>query len=103
MSATGGAEVLRFSLLGPLRAWRGGTELVLGPPQQRAVLAVLLLRGGRAAGVGELVDGVWGHTPPSGAVPMLRTYASRLRKELEPARPAGAPPRLLVSVGDGYA
>lgn len=103
MSVTGGAEVLRFSLLGPLRAWRAGTELPLGPPQQRAVLAVLLLRGGRAAGVGELVDGVWGPSPPSGAVPMLRTYASRLRKLLEPARPAGAPPRLVVSVGDGYA
>ncbi|MFD6495323.1 BTAD domain-containing putative transcriptional regulator [Streptomyces sp. NPDC060188] len=103
MSVTGGAEVLRFSLLGPLRAWRAGTELPLGPPQQRAVLAVLLLRGGRAAGVGELVDGVWGPSPPSGAVPMLRTYVSRLRRLLEPARPAGAPPRLVVSVGDGYA
>ncbi|MFF0186905.1 BTAD domain-containing putative transcriptional regulator [Streptomyces sp. NPDC005244] len=103
MSVTGGAEVLRFSLLGPLRAWRAGTELPLGPPQQRAVLAVLLLRGGRAAGVGELVDGVWGPSPPSGAVPMLRTYVSRLRRLLEPARPAGAPPRLVMSVGDGYA
>lgn len=95
--------MVRFSLLGPLRAWRDGTELALGSPQQRAVLAVLLLRGGRAAGTGELVDAVWGHTPPAGAVPMLRTYVSRLRKLLEPARAPGAPPRLVVSAGDGYA
>ncbi|MFF4537687.1 BTAD domain-containing putative transcriptional regulator [Streptomyces aureus] len=103
MNVTDGAGVLRFSLLGPPRAWRGGTELPLGSPQQRAVLAVLLLRRGRAVGVGELVDGVWGHDPPAGAVPTLRTYVSRLRKLLEPGRPPGAPPRLLVSLGDGYA
>ncbi|MFF3889315.1 BTAD domain-containing putative transcriptional regulator [Streptomyces sp. NPDC001914] len=95
--------MLRFSLLGPLRAWRGGTELALGPPQQKAVLAVLLLRRGRAVGVAELVDGVWGHAPPAGAVPVLRTYVSRLRKLLEPGRTPGAPPRLVVSIGDGYA
>ncbi|WP_339130114.1 BTAD domain-containing putative transcriptional regulator [Streptomyces sp. f51] len=103
MNVTDGAGVLRFSLLGPLRAWRGETELPLGSPQQRAVLAVLLLRRGRAVGVGELVDGLWGHDPPTGAVPVLRTYVSRLRKLLEPGRSPGAPPRLLVSIGDGYA
>ncbi|MFD8734585.1 BTAD domain-containing putative transcriptional regulator [Streptomyces sp. NPDC059618] len=103
MDVTDGAGVLRFSLLGPLRAWRGGTEIPLGPPQQRAVLAVLLLRRGRPAGVGELVDGLWGHDPPAGAVPVLRTYVSRLRKLLESGRAPGAPPRLLVSIGDGYA
>ncbi|MGX1117378.1 hypothetical protein RKD37_002741 [Streptomyces ambofaciens] len=43
-------EQLRFSLLGPLRAWRGPTELSLGSPQQQAVLAALLLRGGRGEG-----------------------------------------------------
>ncbi|MFF8536686.1 BTAD domain-containing putative transcriptional regulator [Streptomyces sp. SAS_267] len=103
MDVTHGAGALRFSLLGPLRAWRGETELALGSPQQRAVLAVLLLRRGRAVGVGELVDGIWGQLPPAGAVPVLRTYVSRLRKLLESGRTPGAPPRLVVSIGDGYA
>ncbi len=34
---------LRFSLLGPMQGWRGGTELDLGSPQQQATLAVVLL------------------------------------------------------------
>ncbi|MET8829982.1 BTAD domain-containing putative transcriptional regulator [Streptomyces sp. NPDC004610] len=98
-----GTEPLRFSLLGPLTAHRGTTELPLGSPQQRAVLAMLLMRGGRAVGVSDLVEGVWGTEPPQGAVSVLRTYVSRLRKLLEPVRPAGQPPALLTSLGDGYA
>ncbi|MFF5143291.1 BTAD domain-containing putative transcriptional regulator [Streptomyces sp. NPDC013157] len=102
MKATG-TDPLRFSLLGPLRAWRAESELELGSPQQRAVLAGLLLRRGRAAGLGDLVAGVWGTDPPPGAVSVLRTYVSRLRKLLEPERETGEPPRLVVSLGDGYA
>lgn len=91
-------------MLGPLRAWRGTRELALGSPQQRAVLAMLLLlRRGHAVGVADLVDGLWGTRPPPGAVPVLRTYASRLRKLLEPERTKGQPFRILVSAGDGYA
>ncbi|MFE9601414.1 BTAD domain-containing putative transcriptional regulator [Streptomyces hokutonensis] len=100
---TNGMGSLRFSLLGPLRAWRGAEELELGSPQQRAVLAMLLLRRGQVAGVADLVDGIWGAQPPEGAVPVLRTYISRLRKLLEPERPSGEPSELLVSIGDGYA
>ncbi|WP_405843725.1 AfsR/SARP family transcriptional regulator [Streptomyces sp. NBC_01518] len=98
-----GPETLRFSLLGPLRAWRGPAELALGPPQQRAVLATLLLSRGRAVGVADLVDGIWGTQPPRGAVAVVRTYISRLRRLLEPERPPGRPSGLLVSIGDGYA
>ncbi|MFJ9116064.1 AfsR/SARP family transcriptional regulator [Streptomyces sp. NPDC102394] len=93
----------RFSLLGPLRAWRQDAELALGPPQQRAVLALLLLRRGRTVGVGELVDALWGADPPAAAVSVLRTYVSRLRGLLEPDRPADGSPRLLLTLGDGYA
>ncbi|MFH9944865.1 helix-turn-helix domain-containing protein, partial [Streptomyces murinus] len=38
---------LRLALLGPVRAWRGEEVLATGSPQQRALLAALLLREGR--------------------------------------------------------
>lgn len=94
---------MRFAVLGPVRAWRQEVELGLGSPQQRAVLVALLLKRGRPATVGELISGVWGERPPPGALSVLRTYISRLRKVLEPERQAGRPERLLVSVADGYA
>ncbi|MFI0351423.1 BTAD domain-containing putative transcriptional regulator [Actinomadura sp. 9N407] len=92
---------LSFAVLGPPRVWRDGEELSPGPPQQRALLAALLLREGRPATAQELVNAVWGEEPPRRAVGALRTYASRLRRLLEPGQ--DAPYRVLVSVGDGYA
>jgi DNA-binding SARP family transcriptional activator len=95
-------DSVNFAVLGPVRAWRGEHELDLGAPQQRALLATLLLRRGRPATLAELVDAVWGEEPPASAVSVLRTYASRLRKILEPGRDTAEPPQLVVSVGDGY-
>ncbi|MFI6909495.1 BTAD domain-containing putative transcriptional regulator [Nonomuraea sp. NPDC050394] len=88
-------DELRFSVLGPVQAWRGGRELELGSPQQRLVLAVLLLAEGRVVGGDQLMDALWGLQRPRTAVQVLRTYVSRLRAVL----PADA----VVSVGDGYA
>ncbi|MGX1510564.1 AfsR/SARP family transcriptional regulator [Streptomyces collinus] len=95
-------EGLCFALLGPVRAWRGERELDLGPPQQQAVLAALLLRRGRPVTAADLIDAVWGDSPPRAAVSMLRTYASGLRKALEPVRAAGEPPKVIVTAADGY-
>ncbi|WP_344564574.1 AfsR/SARP family transcriptional regulator [Streptomyces axinellae] len=95
-------STLRAAVLGPVRAWRAEEELALGSPQQRAVLAALLLRRGRPATIGELIDAIWGDEPPAGAVTVLRTYISRLRKVLEPGREGGAAPQVIVSVPDGY-
>uniref|UniRef100_UPI003F684A0D AfsR/SARP family transcriptional regulator n=1 Tax=Streptomyces polyasparticus TaxID=2767826 RepID=UPI003F684A0D len=86
---------LQFGLLGPVRAWRGGDPLPTGSPQQRALLAALLLRQGRTATAAELIDGIWGEEPPSQALAALRTYASRLRKILGPDS--------LASEAGGYA
>ncbi|UXY28202.1 AfsR/SARP family transcriptional regulator [Streptomyces sp. HUAS TT20] len=86
---------LRFSVLGPVRAWRGEAPLNTGSPQQRALLAALLLREGRTATAAELIDALWGTEPPSQALAAVRTYASRLRKVLDPG--------VLVSESGGYA
>ncbi len=108
---------LRFALLGPVRAWRGQTELDLGAPQQRSVLAALLLAEGRQVPIGALIDGLWAADPPRTAAGTVRTYVSRLRRVLGratgdgltggPAELAdGLPDRLLdgliESAGDGY-
>lgn len=90
-----GPGLLRFAVLGPVRAWRDGEPVSTGSPQQRALLAALLLRGGRTATAAELIDALWGEEPPSQALAAVRTYASRLRKALGP--------QVLVSESGGYA
>ncbi len=94
---------LRFAVLGPVRAWRDGSELDLGTPLQRSILGMLLLREGRAVTPTEMIDAVWGEEAPPRALGALRTYVSRLRTVLEPHRPARTRPDLLTSVGRGYA
>ncbi|MFF0450208.1 BTAD domain-containing putative transcriptional regulator [Streptomyces sp. NPDC004609] len=94
--SSGAGDVgLRFSVLGPVRAWRAGKPLSSGSPQQRALLAALLLRDGRTATASELIDAIWGEDPPLQALAAVRTYASRLRKVLTP--------QALVSEAGGYA
>src|SRR6201996_6496346 len=96
---------LRFALLGPVRAWRGQTELDLGAPQQRSVLAALLLAEGRQVPIGALVDGLWAADPPRTAAGTVRTYVSRLRRVLASGPGgglAGGPGGgLIESAGDG--
>ncbi len=94
---------LRFAVLGPVRAWRDEAELELGTPQQRAMLAILLLRRGRTATAEELVDALWGDEPPARAVNALRTYANRLRGVLEPERATRQKATVMVSEAGGYA
>ncbi|MCT9934471.1 NB-ARC domain-containing protein [Planotetraspora sp. A-T 1434] len=92
-------EQLRFELLGPVRAWRGDVEIDLGSPQQRAILAILLLQAGTPASADQLVTAIWGGAPPPAAIGMVRSYVSRLRRVLDPGHPAA----VIESVGGGYA
>ncbi|MEV4754528.1 BTAD domain-containing putative transcriptional regulator [Micromonospora sp. NPDC049559] len=71
----------------------------LGTPQQRAVLAALLLNEGAHVSVDELVDVVWGPEAPATAVRVARTYISRLRRVLEFG--TGDTP-VIASVAGGY-
>ena len=87
-----------FTLLGPITAVRGEREVNLGTPQQKAVLAALLLRPGQHVPLHQLVDWLWDEDPPRTAEQMIRTYVYRLRRSLR----AGARGDSIASVGTGY-
>lgn len=95
------ASGIGFTLLGPVRARRDGVELPLGPPQQRAVAAVLLLRRGRPVDRADLVRALWTR-PPRSPEAVVRTYVWRLRQLLEPGHDPSAPWTVLRSVSGGY-
>jgi peptide deformylase len=92
---------VRFELLGPVRGWRDGRELQLGSPQQRTLLAMFLLAGGRQVPLEMILDGFWGEDVPKAAVGTVRTYVSRLRGCLETRSPQERE-MPITSVGDGY-
>ncbi|WP_405577704.1 BTAD domain-containing putative transcriptional regulator [Streptomyces sp. NBC_01190] len=87
--------MIRFAILGPVRAWGQAGELDLGSPQQRALLALLLLREGRPVGTDEMLDALWGDQAPRGARGTVRTYVYRLRAVL-------AEVAAIESAGGGY-
>jgi DNA-binding SARP family transcriptional activator/tetratricopeptide (TPR) repeat protein len=93
---------LRFGVLGPLRAWRHGTVVDLGPVQQRVVLAVLALQAGRPVGRQQMIDAVWGENQPRNAVNLVQRHISGLRRTLEPDRPGRTPSDLLTWTDAGY-
>ena len=86
-SQTAAAAVpVEFAVLGDLHASRGGRALRLGSPQQRGILALLLLRAGKLVSPEELIDRMWGANPPASARVTVRTYISRLRRSLDEGR-----------------
>ncbi|MFE6826210.1 BTAD domain-containing putative transcriptional regulator [Streptomyces sp. NPDC057690] len=91
-----------FSVLGPMRAWRDGIELDLGPPQQRATLAVLLVRVKRPVPVGEIADVLWGQGQPVSATNVIHRHIGMLRRVLEPELPHRTEGQRLVRVSGGY-
>ncbi|MEV4927249.1 AfsR/SARP family transcriptional regulator [Streptomyces roseoverticillatus] len=99
--ATAGAS-LRIQLLGPVRAWRNGREAPLGPPKQRAVLALLASRPGDVVGINTITAAVWGSTIPQTAPNSVHTYVAGLRRALEPHRGRRAAGTVLTSQSGGY-
>jgi len=93
---------MRFTVLGPVRAWRGRTELELGPPKLRGLLALLLAQAGHPVATHEIVDLLWGQNPPGSAVNVVQRHIGALRRLLEPGLPARGTSRWLVRSAGGY-
>src|SRR5437763_15926403 len=76
---------MRFAILGPLEVVADGRQLPLGGPQQRALLAVLLLNAGRVVSTDRLVDYLWGEQQPAAARSLLQGCVAGLRRAFKDA------------------
>ncbi|GAA3601537.1 BTAD domain-containing putative transcriptional regulator [Nonomuraea rosea] len=73
---------MRFGVLGTTRAWRAdGTEVPLGGPVRRALLALLLLRPGAVVSPDRLIEALYGDRIPKDATHALHSQVSRLRRD----------------------
>ena len=86
-------------MLGPLQLEVDGALVPLGPPKQRAVLALLAMHADRVVPVDTIIESIWDGAPPANAVGNLQAYVSNLRRLLEPDRRR---PSVLVSAAQGY-
>lgn len=80
-------EAVGFSVLGPIRVVRAGTELHLGTRQQRLVLALLLARAGSPVSLAELVNLLWDEHAPASSANVVHRHIGELRRLLEPGLP----------------
>jgi basic membrane lipoprotein Med (substrate-binding protein (PBP1-ABC) superfamily)/DNA-binding SARP family transcriptional activator len=92
----GGRPGVDYRILGPLAV--AGRDVDLGPPKQRAVLAVLLLHAGELVPTERLVELVWGRGAPRTAAHSVQIYVSNLRRVLNGS--GGDPP--IVTRAPGY-
>jgi DNA-binding SARP family transcriptional activator len=110
-SATGWAEAtadrdspadVQFSLLGPVRAWRGPAEVDLGPNQQRAIAVLLLVRANQFVTTDDLIELLWERNPPGSAINVIHKYIGAIRRVLEPDLKARASGRWVSRQGGAY-
>jgi len=89
-----------FRVLGPFEVAGDDShdDVELGGPQQRTVLALLVVRANEIVSTDAIVEAIWADRPPASAVGIVRTYLSRLRHALSSAG-AGAH---LVGRAPGY-
>ena len=94
---------MRFLVLGPLEvAEEGGDPLPIAGSKERTILACLLARAGRVVPVDDLIEELWGDTPPRAPEKTLVSYVSRLRRDLHARRSAGSNGDVIVFRADGY-
>jgi DNA-binding SARP family transcriptional activator len=94
---------VEFGLLGPLVVRDGTRTVTVSAPQQRVLLAALLLNAGRVVSLDALAEVLWDGESPAGARSALHSAVQRLRATLGPS---GAdlietqPPGYLITLED---
>ncbi len=90
-----------YRILGPLEVLDDGEAIDIGTPQQRALLANLLLQANRVVATERILEGLWPRDP-AGKEATLWVYISRLRSILDPDREGDRKSSVLVTHDHGY-
>ncbi len=91
---------LEVGVLGRLQLIVNGTEVQLGPPKQRALLARLVVGRNKPVTVDALTAALWDEWPPAEARTSIHSYVSNLRKRINGAGVDGR--AVLVAASPGY-
>lgn len=102
MVGDAGQEEIRFHLYGGLRVTRGGRDIQLTQPKQRAILALLLATPDRAVPVPEMIDAFWPREPAGSVLNQIHRHIGALRRLCEPELARRQTGRYIASVGNGY-
>jgi len=73
----------QYSVLGPVRVHRDGAPANPGAPQQRALLAMLLLRAREPVPMYEIAEVLWPAAAPPSAANIVHRYVSLLRRVVD--------------------
>jgi DNA-binding SARP family transcriptional activator len=93
---------VRIGVLGPLTVYQGKLPVEVVAAKQRCLLALLSLQPNRVVRREEIVDVLWGDSPPLSCLELVHTYISRLRKAIEPGRRRREPAQTITAVAGGY-
>src|SRR5688572_21041858 len=87
---------VELRVLGPLEVTGTDGPAAVSAPKPRALLAAFAIGRGSTRTTDELIDALWGESPPPSAVKLLQVYVAQLRRVL----PADLS---IVTRGSGYA
>src|SRR5712691_5591147 len=95
-------EAVSFALFGGVRVVRGGAEVELTRPKQRALLALLLSTPGEPVYASEIVDVLWPGEPGASVANQIHRHVGSLRRAFQPGLPLRQAGRYLLPAGTGY-
>src|SRR5262245_32152624 len=91
-STHGSDRAIMLGLLGPLLLIRAGRQVTPSAPKLRLVLSLLAVQANSVTRVDQLVEELWGESPPPSALTTVQTYIYQLRKLLKLDDQPSAPP-----------
>jgi Transcriptional regulatory protein, C terminal len=89
----------RLLVFGGMRLYVDNAEVDIGPPRQRAILALLVAARGEPVSQNQLTDALWGTDAPASAANQIHRLVGNLRRVLEPSLAARENGRYLLAAG----